>query len=85
MANTATWFLKDCPKCGGDLYLDPLVSGDTVKCLQCGLEVKLSFLYLGKKTVAEGDVVARAGEEIAAAKEEPVIKKRKRATATSRL
>ncbi len=85
MANLATWFLKDCPKCGGDLYLDPLLSGDTVKCLQCGLEVKLSFLYIGEKAAAQEDLVAKAGEEIAAAKEEPATKKRKRATAISRL
>ena len=40
-----TWFLKECPTCGGDLYLDPLISVDKVKCLQCGLEVKLSFSF----------------------------------------
>lgn len=43
------WFLKDCPKCGGDLYEDSFVSGEQVKCLQCGLQIKSAFLYRGGK------------------------------------
>ncbi|GEM_PF-1908943 len=77
-----TWFLKECPKCGGDLYLDPLVSGDTVKCLQCGLEVKLSFLYIGGKAASQTEMAAKA-EEVAAVKEEPVAKKRRRAASVN--
>lgn len=48
-----TWFLRECPKCSGDLYADPFGSGDTVKCLQCGLEVKLAFLLIKKGQKAE--------------------------------
>ena len=50
-----SWFLKDCPKCGGDLYKDPFVSGDIVKCIQCSLEIKLAFLYVGEKPARQGD------------------------------
>lgn len=75
-----TWFLKECPKCSGDLYLDPLVSGDTVKCLQCGLEVKLSFLYLEGKAVEQANVETKAGEEMAEVKEEPAARKRRKIT-----
>lgn len=39
-----TWYLKECPKCGGDLYLNPLVSNRVVKCLQCSMEVRLSSI-----------------------------------------
>lgn len=74
-----TWFLKECPKCGGDLYLDPLVSGDTVKCLQCGLEVKLSFLYIGGKAAKQANIEVKAAEELAEVKEEPVARKRRKA------
>lgn len=85
MTTITTWFLKECPKCGGDLYLDPLLSGDTVKCLQCGLEVKLSFLYIGGKSATQANLEAKAVEEVAAVKEEPATKKRRKATSLSRL
>lgn len=73
-----TWFLKECPKCGGDLYLDPLVSGDTVKCLQCGLEVKLSFLYLEGKTFGQAGGELKAAEEVVAPKESIATRRRKK-------
>lgn len=74
-----TWFLKECPKCGGDLYLDPLVSGDTVKCLQCGLEVKLSILYIGGESAKQANMDVKSAEEVAVAKEEPAARKRRKA------
>ncbi len=73
-----TWFLKECPKCGGDLYLDPLVSGDTVKCLQCGLEVKLSFLYIEGKSARQTNLNMKSSEAAATDKEEPATKRRKK-------
>jgi len=45
--------LRECPKCSGDLYADPSGSGDTLKCLQCGLEVRLEFLLMRKRQEAE--------------------------------
>ena len=30
-------FLRACPKCGGDLFMDRDMYGGYVKCLQCGL------------------------------------------------
>ena len=30
-------FLKACPKCHGDMYLDRDVYGTFIECLQCGL------------------------------------------------
>ncbi len=30
-------FLKNCPKCRGDMVLDRDMYGDYIKCLQCGL------------------------------------------------
>lgn len=62
----ATWFLEECPKCGGDLYLDPLGEGDIVKCLQCGLEVKLSFLFI------KGKLAGLSGTDIKTKKKEAV-------------
>ncbi len=29
------WVIKSCPKCGGDLFVDPYDPKD-LKCLQCG-------------------------------------------------
>ena len=31
------YFLKQCPKCSGDLAIDSDQYGDFVSCLQCGL------------------------------------------------
>ena len=67
----STWFLKECPKCGGDLYLDPLISGDFVKCLQCGLEVKLSFLFIGGKPVRQVNQDAKNSEVVSTNRKEP--------------
>lgn len=30
------WNLKKCPRCKGDLYLDPETDGWYEQCLQCG-------------------------------------------------
>jgi len=43
-----TWFLKECPKCGGDLYLNSS-SNKVLKCLQCSLEVRLSYIEERRK------------------------------------
>lgn len=31
------FFLKACPKCHGDIYLDRDIYGSFAECLQCGL------------------------------------------------
>ena len=33
------FWLKACPKCGGDLKLQPDIAGEYVECVQCGLEL----------------------------------------------
>ena len=33
------FWLRACPKCGGDLELQPDVTGTYVQCVQCGLEL----------------------------------------------
>ena len=33
------FWLKACPKCGGDLKLQPDLTGAYVACVQCGLEL----------------------------------------------
>ena len=33
------FWLRACPKCGGDLELQPEVTMSYVECLQCGLEL----------------------------------------------
>lgn len=71
----ATWFLKECPKCGGDLYLDPLVSGDIVKCLQCGLEVKLSFVYIERNSARPANLDVKVSEAVSTDNERTAIKK----------
>lgn len=45
-----TWFLKECPKCGGDLYLDRCSSDERLKCLQCGWDFKLPFLLVDESS-----------------------------------
>ena len=34
-----TFWLRACPKCGGDLELQPDLTGAYVECVQCGLEL----------------------------------------------
>ncbi len=34
-----TFWLRACPKCGGDLKLRPELTGPCVACVQCGLEL----------------------------------------------
>ena len=31
------WYLRSCPRCGGDLYEDVYSRGEDVVCLQCGM------------------------------------------------
>lgn len=31
-----TFWLKQCPKCSGDLYIDKDMYGTSITCLQCG-------------------------------------------------
>ena len=33
------FWLRACPKCGGDLELQPDLTGTHVECVQCGLEL----------------------------------------------
>ncbi|MCI0888856.1 MAG: hypothetical protein J4N28_04445 [Chloroflexi bacterium] len=33
------FWLRACPKCGGDLKLEVEITGAYVQCLQCGLEL----------------------------------------------
>ncbi len=33
------FWLRACPKCGGDLELQPDITGAYVECVQCGLEL----------------------------------------------
>ena len=43
------WYLKECPRCNGDLYNDPngISTGKTrVKCLQCGFSAELNTLKI---------------------------------------
>ncbi len=34
-----TFWLRACPKCGGDLHLQPDLTGLYVTCVQCSLEL----------------------------------------------
>ena len=36
------FWLRACPKCGGDLELQPDLTGAYVQCVQCGLELNPS-------------------------------------------
>ena len=33
-----TWKIKNCPRCGGDIYIDEELDGAYEQCLQCGYE-----------------------------------------------
>lgn len=39
----APWWLKSCPKCGGDVYLDNTPGFKRKACLQCGWDNNGSF------------------------------------------
>jgi DNA-directed RNA polymerase subunit M/transcription elongation factor TFIIS len=32
------WYLKNCPRCRGNIFIDEDVGGRFEKCLQCGYE-----------------------------------------------
>ena len=38
MINMVTWKIKNCPRCGGDIYIDAELNGFYEQCLQCGYE-----------------------------------------------
>lgn len=42
------FFLKACPKCHGDLYLDSDSYGTFIECLQCGLLRDLADQQIGR-------------------------------------
>lgn len=64
--------------------MDPLVSGDVVKCLQCSLEVRLSFSYLEKKSEGLIKLDMETVDLPASSGEEPVIKKRRKYQTTKK-
>ncbi len=50
-------WLKQCPRCGGDLYLEHDIFGKRMSCLQCGRSVdlveKVELVQTKPVTVAE--------------------------------
>ena len=38
MIHMITWKIKNCPRCGGDVYIDEELGGAYEQCLQCGYE-----------------------------------------------
>jgi DNA-directed RNA polymerase subunit M/transcription elongation factor TFIIS len=46
------WKLKNCTKCGGDLFIDKDLDGWFEQCLQCGYRKELKELK--KQTVTAG-------------------------------
>ena len=50
------YFLKQCPRCSGDLTTDSDQYGDFVSCLQCGLCRDIPVMASGSPTVHTGPV-----------------------------
>ena len=58
------FWLRACPKCGGDLELQPDLTGTHVECVQCGLELnpvqERLLRGLGHQPPERSEVVATA-------------------------
>jgi transcription initiation factor TFIIIB Brf1 subunit/transcription initiation factor TFIIB len=39
------WWLRSCPRCGGDLYEDVYSKGEDFVCLQCGLTLGRAAIF----------------------------------------
>lgn len=46
------WNLNNCPRCGGDIYVDEGVGYAYEKCLQCGYERELVKVFRKHHPVA---------------------------------
>jgi ribosomal protein S27AE len=44
-----TWRLKDCPRCGGDTFIDRDMDGWYQQCLLCSYRRELKELNISKK------------------------------------
>jgi len=51
-----TWKLKDCPRCGGDVFLDGDLSGWYEHCLQCGYTRDLQVIVEVREKVSGGNL-----------------------------
>jgi hypothetical protein len=47
-----TWRLKDCPRCGGDTYIDRDIDGWYQQCLMCAYRRELKELNYQKQPQA---------------------------------
>ncbi len=47
------WRLRNCPKCGGDMFIDKDMYGWYEKCLQCAYQHDLRELSEFKKPAAQ--------------------------------
>ncbi len=61
----AKWKLKNCPRCGGDVYLDRDLNNWYEQCLQCSFrqELKKISQYKNLNKLAKSEVLARRGEK----------------------
>ena len=48
-----TWRLKDCPRCGGDTYIDKDMDGWYQQCLLCAYRRELKELNIPKRQYIE--------------------------------
>ncbi len=46
------WRLRDCPRCGGDMFIDSDIDGWHAKCLQCSYRNELKTI-VGTKEKAD--------------------------------
>ena len=52
------FWLKGCPRCGGDLYRDEDIYGEHVTCLQCGRHLNVVEAVVPGKAEAAPDRAA---------------------------
>jgi hypothetical protein len=61
----AKWKLKNCPRCGGDVYLDRDLNNWYEQCLQCSFrqELKKISQYKNLNRLPKPEILARRGEK----------------------
>lgn len=58
----AEWKLKNCPRCGGDIFIDRRLDGWCEQCLQCSYQRELKDLAEFKEQMVQrGKEPATAG------------------------
>ena len=63
------WWMKECPKCQGDLFEDKLMGDREITCLQCGYVLPTAEMSIlsARSSAERRDAAARPGRVLSAA------------------